>query len=89
MRLIVIILSPVTGFAEKRFRIIKSADLDLDTNGIQRLEKNCKYWALSLFDPSHCTFSAVVLIAILTTVLWLIAGLLMGVMLKVYIWLGL
>jgi hypothetical protein len=42
MSLMVKVLSPVTGFAEKRFRMIKSADVDLDTSGIQRLEKNCK-----------------------------------------------
>jgi hypothetical protein len=76
MSLIVKILSPITGFAEKRFRMIKSANVDLGASGIQRLEKNCKYWALSLFDPSNCTFSTVVLIAVLTTVLWLLAGLL-------------
>ena len=69
MSLIVEILSPVTGFAEKRFRIIKSADLDFDTSGIQHLEKSCKYWALSFIDPNNCTFSALVLIAVLTNVL--------------------
>ena len=41
------ILSPITGLAEKRFRMINSANVDLDTSGIQRLEKNCKYLALS------------------------------------------
>ena len=68
MRLIVKIVSPVTGLAEKRFRMIKSADVDLDISGIQHLDKNCKYWALSLFDPDNCTFSVVVLMAILRTV---------------------
>jgi len=76
--LMVKILSPITGLAEKRFRMINSANVDLDTSGIQRLEKNCKYLALSLFDPRNSTFSALVLTAILTTVLWFLAGLLMG-----------
>ena len=74
--LMVKILSPVTGFAEKRFRMIKSADVDLDTSGIQRLEENRKFWALSLLDPNNCSLSAVALIAILTTTLWLLVGLL-------------
>ena len=68
-------LSPFTGFAEKRLRIVKSADMDLDPSGFQRLDKNCKYWALCWFDPSNFTFSAVVLIGVLTNILWLFAGL--------------
>jgi hypothetical protein len=79
MTLILKILSPITGFAEKRLRMINSADVDLDTSGIQRLENNCKYWALSWYDPNNCSFSALVMIAILTALLWLLPDLLMGI----------
>jgi hypothetical protein len=80
MRLIVKMLSLITGFAEKSFRMIKSGDMDLDTSGFQRLEKNRKYWALSLFGPSNFTSSVVALIAVLKIIVWLFAGLLRWVM---------
>lgn len=62
------ILSPITGSGEKSLRIIQPANMDLDTSGFRRLEKNRKYWALSLFDPSNFTSSDVALIAVLITI---------------------